>query len=70
MVVRREMKTQLDLDLNLPTDIPDLPVSRLSDEAFLEQQRIVMIERAKRLTPEQELEEWKRLHAGDTPFVM
>ncbi len=60
----------LDLDLNLPTDIPDLPVSPVSDEAWYAEQRQVMAEHAARYTAEERLERWKRDHANDTPFVM
>lgn len=65
------MKTPpLDYDLNLPTDIPDLPVSAVSDAAWFAEQRQVMAEHAARTTPDERLEEWKRMHAGDEPFVM
>ncbi len=63
-------KQPLDLDLNLPTDIPDLPVSQVSDAAWFAEQRQVMAEHAARYTAEERLEHWKRDHANDTPFVM
>ena len=60
----------LDYDLNLPTDIPDLPVSQVSDEVWFAEQRQVMAEHAARYTGDERLEQWKRDHANDTPFVM
>ncbi len=60
----------LDLDLNLPTDIPNVPVSPVSDAVWFAEQRLVMAEHAARYTPEERLERWKRDHANDTPFVM
>ena len=60
----------LDLDLDLPTDIPDLPVSLVSDEVWFAEQRQVMAEHAARYTADERLEQWKRGHANDQPFEM
>ena len=63
-------KPPLDLDLKLPTDIPDLPVSPVSDEVWFAEQRKIMAEHAARYTPEERVERWKSDHENDTPFVM
>ena len=60
----------LDLELNLPTDIPDWRPREVPSEVWLAEQRQVMAEHAARYTPEERLERWKRDHANDTPFVM
>ena len=59
-----------DLDLNLPTDIPDWRPNEVPAEVWLAEQRQVMAEHAARYTAEERLERWKRDHANDTPFVM
>jgi len=64
------MSLPADLDLNLPTDIPDWPVLPVPYEIWKLEQAAIMAENARRHTPEERLERWKRLHAGDTPFVM
>lgn len=62
--------TPSDLELVFPTDIPDWSPREVPAEVWLAEQRQVMAEYAARTTPEERLEEWKRLHAGDEPFVL
>ena len=60
----------LDLDVNFPADIPDPAVAQVFYDAWLAEHRKLMAEYNARYTPEERLEQWKRDHANDTPFVM
>ena len=62
--------TPSDLELVFPTDIPDWRPREVPAEVWLAEQRLVIAEHAARYTGDERLEQWKRDHANDEPFVM
>lgn len=57
------------LDLHLPTDIPDWPPSIPAPTAWLEEQRQVIAESLSRNDPRTQLRHFQETHETAEPFV-